>query len=257
MKVVILAGGRGSRLAEETSLKPKPLVDIGGRPILWHIMSIYGAFGFNDFVLCLGYKGHLIKEYFADYVLRNSDVTFDLATGHTEVHHGAVESWRVYCLDTGEETMTGGRIKRASHIVGGATFMVTYGDGVSDVDLAQLLAFHRSHGKLATVTAVRPLGRFGALWLDEDGHRVRAFEEKPEGDRAWVNGGFFVFEPAVLDYIDGDDTFLEREPLERLADDGQLMAYRHPSFWHPMDTIRDKEILEQLWRTGEAPWKVW
>lgn len=257
MKVIILAGGRGTRLAEETMVKPKPLVEIGGRPILWHIMNIYGAYGFHDFVVCLGCKGHLIKEYFANYALRCCDVTFDLANGCTEFHHGPIEPWRILCLDTGADTMTGGRVKRAASRVADGTFMLTYGDGVADVDVSRLLEFHRSHGRAATVTAVRPLGRFGALWLDEDMRRVRAFEEKPEGDRAWVNGGFFVLEPRVLDYIDGDGTYFEREPLERLAGEGELMAYCHRSFWHPMDTLRDKEALEMLWESGEAPWKIW
>jgi len=257
MRVVILAGGRGTRLAEETVVRPKPLVEIGGRPILWHIMSIYGAHGFNDFVVCLGYKGHLVKEYFANYALHSCDVTFDLANGHTEIHDGPLEPWRIFCVETGMETMTGGRLKRAANLIGDGTFMLTYGDGVADVDIPRLLEFRRSHGRAATVTAVRPLGRFGALWLDDDMRRVRAFEEKPEGDRAWVNGGFFVLEPRVLDYIAGDDTYFEHEPLERLASEGELMAYRHPSFWHPMDTARDKEALEELWESGTAPWKVW
>jgi glucose-1-phosphate cytidylyltransferase len=257
MRVVILAGGRGTRLAEETVVRPKPLVEIGGRPVLWHIMNIYGAYGFNDFVVCLGYKGHLVKEYFANYALRSCDVTFDLAAGRTEIHDGPLEPWRITCIETGTETMTGGRLKRAADLVGEGTFMLTYGDGVADVDVSALLAFHRAHGRAATVTAVRPLGRFGALWLDDDMRRVRAFEEKPEGDRAWVNGGFFVLEPRVLDYIEGDDTYFEREPLERLAREGELMAYRHPSFWHPMDTVRDRDALEELWASGAAPWKVW
>ncbi len=257
MKVVILAGGRGTRLAEETTVKPKPLIEIGGRPILWHIMSIYGAYGHDDFIVCLGYMGHLIKEYFANYALRSCDVTFDLAKGSTEINGCPREPWRVSCIDTGGDTMTGGRIKRVASAISQGTFMLTYGDGVADVDITRLLEFHRSHGKLATVTAVRPLGRFGALWLDGDMRRVRAFEEKPEGDRSWVSGGFFVLEPGVLDYIEGDDTYFEREPLERLASEGELMAYRHPSFWHPMDTVRDKEALEQLWETGTPPWKMW
>ena len=257
MRVVVLAGGRGTRLAEETVVKPKPLVEIGGRPVLWHIMHIYGAHGFNDFLICLGYKGHLIKEYFSHYALYCCDVTFDLARGHTEVCDGTVEPWRIACVDTGDDTMAGGRIKRIADMVAGETFMMTYGDGVADVDVSALLAFHRSHGKVATVTAVRPLGRFGALWLDEDMRRVRAFEEKPEGDRAWVNGGFFVLEPRIFDYIEGDATYFEREPLDRLAADGELMAYSHSGFWHPMDTMRDKDTLETLWRSGAAPWRTW
>jgi glucose-1-phosphate cytidylyltransferase len=257
VNVVILAGGRGTRLSEETVTKPKPLVEVGGRPILWHIMKLYGHHGFHEFVVCLGYKGHLIKEYFANYALRSCDVTFHLATGKAELHESRTEPWRVSCLETGTDTMTGGRLKRAGHLLKNDTFMLTYGDGVADVDITALLAFHRAHGKAATVTAVRPLGRFGALWLDDDMRRVRAFEEKPEGDRAWVNGGFFVFEPRVLDYIEGDGTFLEREPLERLAAEGELMAYCHGSFWHPMDTLRDKEELERVWQSGSAPWRVW
>jgi glucose-1-phosphate cytidylyltransferase len=257
MKVVILAGGRGTRLSEETVLKPKPLVEIGERPVLWHIMKIFGAYGFNEFVICLGYKGHLIKEYFANYVLHNCDVTFDLASGCQQIQEGTLEPWKVRCVDTGSDTMTGGRIKRAAKHLCGEPFMLTYGDGVADVDILRLLEFHRSHGRAATVTAVRPLGRFGALWLDNDRQRVRAFEEKPEGDRAWVNGGFFVLEPRALDYIEGDETYFEREPLERLAREGELMAYLHPSFWHPMDTVRDKEALEGMWGRGQAPWKVW
>jgi glucose-1-phosphate cytidylyltransferase len=257
MRVVILAGGRGTRLAEETIVKPKPLVEIGGRPVLWHIMHIYGAHGFTDFIVCLGYKGHLIKEYFSHYALHRCDVTFDLARGRTEICDGAIEPWRIACVDTGDDTMTGGRVKRVADVIGGETFMMTYGDGVADVDVSALVAFHRAHGKAATVTAVRPLGRFGALWLDDDMRRVRAFEEKPEGDRAWVNGGFFVLEPAVLDYIEGDETLWERDPLERLARDGQLAAYRHQGFWQPMDTLRDKTLLEDLWNQQRAPWKVW
>ena len=236
-------------------VKPKPLVEIGGRPVLWHIMHIYGAHGFTDFIVCLGYKGHLIKEYFSHYALHCCDVTFDLAGGSTEICDGSIEPWRIACVDTGDGTMTGGRVKRVADHVG--QFMLTYGDGVADVDIGALLAFHRAHGKAATVTAVRPLGRFGALWLDEDTERVRAFEEKPEGDRAWVNGGFFVLEPRVLDYIDGDDTYFEREPSSGSPPRASSWPMSPHSCWHPMDTVRDKEALEALWTGGEAPWRVW
>jgi len=257
MKVVILAGGLGTRLAEETQVRPKPMAEVGDRPLLWHIMKTYGHHGFDDFVVCLGYKGYLVKEYFANYVLHNSTVTFDLRDQRMDVHGGNVEPWRVTLVDTGSDTQTGGRLKRVAGYLGEGTFMMTYGDGVADIDLGRLLAFHRAHGRLATVTAVQPLGRFGALELDEDGDRVTAFREKPAGDGAWVNGGFFVLEPAVLDYIDGDATLWEREPLERLAADGQLCAYRHLGFWQPMDVLRDKHLLETLWNEDRAPWKVW
>jgi glucose-1-phosphate cytidylyltransferase len=258
MKVVILAGGLGTRLSEETASKPKPMVEIGERPILWHIMKLYSHYGFNDFVICLGYKGYVIKEYFSNYFLHMSDVTFDMARNAMEVHRKAAEPWRVTLVDTGADTQTGGRIKRVAEHVGAETFMVTYGDGVADVDLGRLLEFHRSHGKLATVTAVQPLGRFGALDIDDDDDAaVRAFQEKPVGDGAWVNGGFFVLEPPVLDRIAGDDTAFEREPVTSLAADDQLRAYRHHGFWQPMDTLRDLRALEQLWGTGKAPWSVW
>jgi glucose-1-phosphate cytidylyltransferase len=257
MKVVILAGGLGTRLSEETQVKPKPMAEIGEHPILWHIMKGYGEQGFTDFVICLGYKGYAIKEYFANYFLHNSDVTFDLQGQAMEVHGNSVEPWRVTLVDTGAGTQTGGRMKRiAAHVAGGA-FMMTYGDGVADVDLAALLAFHEAHGRLATVTAVQPPGRFGALDLAEDGGVVRSFVEKPRGDGAWMNGGFFVLEPAVLDVIDGDATAFESEPLERLARDDQLRAFRHRGFWQPMDTLRDKRTLEELWLSGRAPWKTW
>ena len=257
MKVVILAGGLGTRLAEETEVRPKPMTEIGEHPILWHIMKIFGEQGFTEFVVCLGYKGYLIKEYFANYFLHNCDVTFDLRGRGMEVHENAVEPWRVTLVDTGPDTQTGGRLKRVGPYLGGERFMMTYGDGVADIDLRALLAFHDAYGKLATVTAVQPPGRFGALDLADDGETVRSFVEKPSGDGAWMNGGFFVLEPAVLDYIDGDATLFEREPLERLAADGQLCAYSHRGFWQPMDTLRDKRSLEALWDAGDAPWKTW
>ena len=256
MKTLILAGGFGTRLSEETELKPKPMVEIGGHPILWHIMKTYSHFDFNDFVILLGYKGYVIKEYFANYFLHQSNVTFDLAKNSMEVHSTQVEPWRITLEDTGLHTMTGGRVKRARKYVGNETFMLTYGDGVGDINIPELLDFHRKQGKLATLTAVQPSGRFGALKIDTGG-TVRAFAEKPDGDGAWINGGFFVFEPGVFDYIEGDETMLERAPLERLARDGQLAAFRHEGFWRPMDTLRDKNELELLWNNGRAPWKTW
>ncbi len=257
MKVVILAGGLGTRLSEETQVRPKPMAEIGDHPILWHIMKGYGEQGFSDFVICLGYKGYMIKEYFANYFLHNADVTFDLRTDEMHVHQNATEPWQVTLVDTGSATQTGGRLKRVASYVAGERFMMTYGDGVADIDLAALVAFHDAHGRLATVTAVQPPGRFGALDIDEAGESVRAFIEKPEGDGGWMNGGFFVLEPAALDYIEGDATLWEKEPLERLARDGQLAAYRHHGFWQPMDTLRDKRALEELWESGAAPWKQW
>ena len=264
MKVVILAGGLGTRLSEETALKPKPMVEIGERPILWHIMKSYSHYGFSDFVVCLGYKGYVIKEYFSNYFLHMSDVTFDMRDNSMVVHQNAAEPWRVTLVDTGPDTQTGGRIKRIGEYVRDDTFMLTYGDGVADVDVRALLSFHRAHGRLATITAVQPLGRFGAMQID-DGETVeqftapavRAFQEKPEGDGGWVNGGFFVLEPAVLDRIAGDDTLFEREPLEGLAADGELRAFRHRGFWQPMDALRDLRVLQALWDSGEAPWAVW
>jgi len=257
MKVVILAGGLGTRLSEETQIRPKPMAEIGEHPILWHIMKLYSHYGFDDFVICLGYKGYVIKEYFANYFLHSSDVTFDLRDQTTEVHQNSVEPWRVTLVDTGAETQTGGRLKRVAPYLGGERFMMTYGDGVADVDLGALLAFHEEQGKLATVTAVQPPGRFGALLLDDDGTCVRDFVEKPEGDGGWMNGGFFVLEQEVLEYVSWDHVVFEREPLERLADDGQLAAFRHDGFWQPMDTLRDKRTLEELWDSGQAPWKTW
>jgi glucose-1-phosphate cytidylyltransferase len=256
MKAVILAGGLGSRLSEETVLKPKPMVEIGGKPILWHIMKIYSAHGVDEFVICLGYKGYLIKEYFANYFLHISDVTFDVANNSMEVHQSAAEPWRVTLVDTGEETQTGGRLKRVLPFVEGEeAFHFTYGDGVADIDVAALAEHHRVEGALATVTAVQPTGRFGAMELE--GERVRGFEEKPDGDGAWVNGGFFVLSPRAVDHVAGDASAWEDEPLQELADAGDLRAYRHDGFWYAMDTVRDRNHLQELWATGDAPWKVW
>ncbi len=255
MKVVILAGGLGTRISEETYLKPKPMVEIGDKPILWHIMKIYSHYGFNDFVICLGYKGYVIKEYFSNYFLHNCDVTFDVRNQDIEIHQNAVEPWRVTLVDTGSETQTGGRIKRIQQYTGGERFMLTYGDGVADIDIPALTAYHEGHGRPATITAVQPSGRFGALELNGD--TVEGFQEKPEGDGAWINGGFFILEPEVFDYIEGDHTLFEREPLENLAKNGNLEAFKHSGFWQPMDTLRDKNHLDELWASGEAPWKVW
>jgi glucose-1-phosphate cytidylyltransferase len=255
MKVAILAGGVGTRLAEETEVKPKPMVEIGGKPILWHILMHYHQFGYSDFVIALGYKGEVIKKYMVDYCSLNSNLTVDLRTGNVQIHDGVQPDWKVELVDTGIATLTGGRIKRLAPYVGDETFMLTWGHGVSDVDLDKLLAFHRSHGKLATLTAVHPPTRFGHLELDGDA--IAEFSEKPQTLEGWINGAFFVLEPGVFDYIDGDDTQWEKEPLERLAAAGQLMAYRHTSFWQCMDTLRDKKLLEDLWQTGNAPWKIW
>jgi len=257
MKVVILAGGLGTRLSEETDLKPKPMVEIGGKPILWHIMKVYSHYGFNDFIVCLGYKGYVIKEYFANYFLHQTDVTIDLKYDKREIHECKAEPWKITLIDTGLNTMTGGRIKKIRKFVGEETFMLTYGDGVSDVNISDLLAFHRKHKKLATLTSIQPSGKFGALGLD-DNDNVLHFQEKPKGDSAWINGGFFVLEPAVFDYIpDGDEAVWERQPLETLANESQLVAYKHKKFWKCMDTLRDRIELEQLWNTGTPPWKVW
>lgn len=256
MKAVILAGGRGTRISEETLVRPKPLIEIGGRPLLWHIMKIYSAHGVNEFVICCGYKGYLIKEYFANYVLHMSDVTFDMAHNKTEVHQQHAEPWRVTLVDTGDDTMTGGRLKRvADYVRGEDAFCFTYGDGVADVDVAASIAFHSKHGKLATVTAVQPPGRYGALQLD--GSDVRGFTEKPSGGGGLINGGFFVLSPGCLERIAGDETSWEAEPLNGLAADGELMAFAHHGFWQPMDTLREKLLLENLWESGRAPWKVW
>jgi glucose-1-phosphate cytidylyltransferase len=255
MKVVILAGGLGSRISEESTLRPKPMIEIGGRPILWHIMKIYAAHGLTDFVVCLGYKGYVIKEYFANYFLHMADVTFDLANNGIEVHQKASEPWRVTLVDTGDASQTGGRLKRVERYVKDAPFCFTYGDGVANVDIARLVEFHRKGGRIATVTAVRPPGRFGAL--DIAGDRVTSFIEKPAGDGGWINGGFFVLQPEVFGYLEGDADIWEHEPLERLASEGQLDAYQHDGFWQPMDTLRDKNVLEELWAGGKAPWKVW
>jgi len=256
MKVVILAGGLGTRLSEETVVRPKPMVEIGGKPILWHIMKIYSHYGFNDFVICLGFKGYMVKEYFSNYFLHMSDVTFDMRSNSMEVHQKYAEPWKVTLVDTGTASMTGGRVKRVAPYLGNETFMLTYGDGVSNVNIADLVAFHRSHGKEATVTSTQPSGRFGALNIAGDS-LVTSFQEKPAGDGSWINGGFMVLEPAVLNQIAGDATVFENEPLEGLARDGQLMAYKHRGFWQPMDTLRDKTQLEELWSSGKAPWKVW
>ncbi len=256
MKVVLLAGGLGTRLSEETQLRPKPMVEIGGFPILWHIMKGYAAFGLTDFVVCCGYKGYVIKEYFANYALHNSDVTFDLKRGLTTTHRTTTEPWRVTLVDTGDATMTGGRLKRvAQYLDPGQTFCMTYGDGVADVDIGELLSFHRESGLQATVTAVQPPGRFGRLGVKED--RVVSFDEKPDGDGHLINAGFFVLEPGVLEYIEGDNTVWEASPLRALAESGQLGAYRHGGFWSPMDTLRDRIRLEELWAAGHAPWKTW
>jgi glucose-1-phosphate cytidylyltransferase len=255
MKVAILAGGYGTRLAEETEIKPKPMVEIGARPILWHIMGIYSYHGFKDFVIALGYKGEMIKKYMVDYCSLQSDLTVNLSNGEVIVHDGPTPDWRVQLIDTGLRTQTGGRIKRLAPHLGSETFMLTWGDGVADVDLKALLAFHRSHGKLATVTAVRPPARYGYMVFDGD--QVVEFTEKPQIGEGWINGAFFVLEPGVFDYIDGDETVWERGPMERLAADRQLMAYRHTSFWQCMDTLREKHILESYWQSGQAPWKVW
>lgn len=255
MKAVILAGGVGTRLSEETDARPKPMIEIGGRPILWHIMKIYSAAGINDFVICLGYRGYMIKEYFANYFLHVSDVTFDIAANAMEVHQNSAEPWRVTLVDTGEDTMTGGRLKRVLHYVGSEDFHFTYGDGVSNVDLSALVAFHRCQKVLATVTAVQPIGRFGTLEIEDD--RVATFLEKPRGDGGWISGGFFVLSPTIARYLVDDTTIWEREPLEKLASERQLASYRHTGFWHPMDTLRDKNYLQRLWESGAPPWRTW
>ena len=255
MKAVILAGGLGTRISEESHLKPKPMIEIGGKPILWHIMKIYSHYGINDFIICLGYKGYVVKEYFANYFLHMSNVTFDLVNNKMEVHDHTTEPWRVTLVDTGETTMTGGRLKRVAHHLDNEDFCFTYGDGVSNINIAQLIDFHKKNGMPATVTAVQPPGRFGVLSME--GKLITGFEEKPEGNSNWLNGGYFVLSPKVLEHIDGDDTTWERTPMEALAKGGQLGAYVHKGFWQCMDTLRDKQHLEDLWSTGRAPWKVW
>ncbi len=255
MKVGILAGGYGSRLAEETEIKPKPMVEIGGKPILWHIMKIFSAHGIHDFVICCGYKGYMIKDYFSSYFMQMSDITFDMKDNKMHVHTNGSDPWKVTLVDTGEKTMTGGRLKRVAEYIGKEAFCFTYGDGVSDIDIRKLVKFHKKNRTLATLTAVQPPGRFGILTLEKD--RVVSFREKPQGDGAWINGGFFVLEPSVIDYIEDDESVWEQEPLRRLAQDDMLSAYRHYGFWHPMDTLRDKHVLEELWESGKAPWKKW
>jgi len=257
MKAVLLAGGLGTRISEETAIKPKPMVEIGGRPILWHIMKIYSAYGIHDFIICCGYKGYVIKEYFANYFLHMSDVTFDMRFNQMNVHCGYAEPWRVTLVDTGEDTMTGGRLKRVREHIGNETFCFTYGDGLSNVNIRELIEFHQAQGTLATLTATRPAGRFGALSLDPDQDQVTSFREKEDGEGAWINGGYFVLQPQVIDYIATDATVWEKDPLEKLAYSGQLCAYRHNGFWQPMDTLRDKNYLEDLWKSGNPPWKVW
>ncbi|MCC2677652.1 MAG: rfbF [Pseudobdellovibrio sp.] len=255
MKVILLAGGLGTRISEESHLRPKPMIEIGGRPILWHIMKIYSQFGLNDFIVCSGYKSYVIKEYFANYFLHMSDVTFDLKNNKMEVHHSESESWKVTLVDTGETTMTGGRIKRVKKYIGDEDFCMTYGDGLADINITELLKFHKSHGGLATLTAAQSPGRFGALNMESS--LIKSFKEKPKGDGNWINGGFFVLSPKVLDLISGDETVFEKEPLEQLAEKRQLHAFHHKGFWQPMDTLRDKNYLEQLWSSGQAPWKIW
>jgi glucose-1-phosphate cytidylyltransferase len=255
MKAIILAGGLGTRISEESYLRPKPMIEIGGKPIIWHIMKMYSHYGINDFVICLGYKGYVVKEYFSNYFLHMSDVTFCMQENRMEIHQKFVEPWRITLVDTGERTMTGGRLKRVGPYIGNESFCFTYGDGVSDLNIGALLAYHKSSGRLGTVTAIQPPGRYGAL--DIQNGSVCHFQEKPSGDGAWINGGFFVLEPAVLDYIEGDDTSWEQKPLQRLAAEGQLSAYEHNGFWQAMDTLRDKNHLEELWSSNAAPWKTW
>lgn len=256
MKVLILAGGFGTRLSEQTEIKPKPMVEIGGKPILWHILKIYSSYGFNDFIILLGYKGYVIKEFFANYFLHQSDLTIDIKNNKIEIHDNYSENWKITLVDTGAETLTGGRIKRAAKFVDNEPFLLTYGDGVADVDIKKLADFHKNHGKLCTMTAIQPEGRFGALDIAKD-NQINSFVEKPKGDNAWINGGFFVCQPEVLNYIQGDETIFEKEPLEKLALEGQLQAFKHNGFWQCMDTLRDKNRLEEEWATGKAPWKKW
>ncbi len=257
MKVVILAGGLGTRISEETVIKPKPMVEIGGMPILWHIMKVYHAHGINDFIICCGYKGHVIKEYFANYLLHMSDITFDLKNNKKIIHNNNAESWSVTVVDTGANTMTGGRLKRVKEYIGDETFCLTYGDGVTDSNITESIKFHREQNRLATLTAVQPPGRFGAFTLSDDDKMIDRFREKPKGDNAWINGGFFVLEPGVFDYLLDDTTVWEQEPLTNLAKDSQLSAYKHDGFWQSMDTLRDKSVLEDLWKSESPPWKNW
>lgn len=256
MKVLILAGGYGTRISEETDLKPKPMIEIGGKPILWHIMKIYSSYGFNEFVVLLGYKGYVLKEYFANYFLHQSDVTFNLQDNDMQIHNNTSEPWKVTLLDTGIDTMTGGRVKKAKEFIGNEPFLLTYGDGVADVNITALVDFHQKHGNMVTLTSVQPEGRFGSMHTNDRG-LVKSFVEKPEGDGTWINGGFFVCEPKLLDYIDSDSQMLEREPFEKIVKAEQLYTYRHSGFWQCMDTLRDKNKLNELWHAGKAPWKVW
>ena len=256
MKAIILAGGLGTRISEETIIKPKPMIEIGGKPVLWHIMKIYSSHGINEFIICCGYKGYVIKEYFANYFLHQSDITFDMSNNEMKIHQERAEPWKVTLIDTGENTMTGGRIKRIkSYLDEGEDFCLTYGDGLANIDIAKLVSFHKSHGKIATLSAIYPPGRFGALEITEK--QVTSFYEKPRGDGALINGGYFVLKPNALDYIEGDATIWEQQPLNNLATDGELMSFKHEGFWQPMDTLRDKHYLEELWETGKAPWKLW
>jgi glucose-1-phosphate cytidylyltransferase len=257
MKAVILAGGLGTRLSEETSIRPKPMVEVGGKPILWHIMKIYSAHGINDFIICCGYKGYIIKEYFANYFLHMSDVTFDMRFNQMNVHSGYAEPWRVTLVNTGDNTMTGGRLKQVREHIGNETFCFTNGDGVSNINITELIKFHQEQKTLATLSAVQPAGRFGAISLGQEQTKITSFQEKPEGDGAWINGGYFVLEPQVIDFIADTSTVWEKEPLEKLANLEQLSAYKHDGFWQPMDTLRDKNYLEDLWKSGKAPWQVW
>lgn len=257
MKVVILAGGYGTRISEESGVRPKPMVELGGKPILWHVMKIYSSYGLNDFIICCGYKSHVIKEYFANYTLNKADITFDLAKHTMQIHKNGSENWRVTLVETGEGTMTGGRLKRIKEYIDKETFCATYGDGVSNVNINTLINFHKRQGVLATVTAVQPPGRFGAFTLKKGQKKIESFREKPQGDGVWINGGFFVLEPKIFDYIASDETVWEQEPMQKLASEGKLAALAHSGFWHPMDTLRDRHVLEDMWTSGKAPWKVW
>ena len=257
MKAVILAGGFGTRISEESAVRPKPMVEVGPEPILWHILKIYAHHGITDFVIACGYKGHTVKEYFSKLYLNEADVTFDLSTNSVEVHHSRIEPWRITCVDTGLDSMTGGRLRRVRKYLDNETFCMTYGDGVSDINITEELKYHKDNGLLATMAAIKPPGRFGAFSLHDNQEKIMSFHEKPQGDGAWINGGFFVLEPEVIDYIDSDLESWEQSPLQRLAEEGQLGAYRHSGFWQPMDTLRDKNVLEELWASGQAPWKVW